>query len=55
VGEEAGMKLFTWMTAVVVMLAFNTSIGAAAQSQYEMNQEACGNYKKADVELNRIY
>jgi len=49
------MKFVTWMTAVVVMLAFNTSIGAAAQSQSEMNQEACGKYKKADVELNRIY
>jgi uncharacterized protein YecT (DUF1311 family) len=49
------MKLVTLMTAIVVTLACNTSIGAAGQSQSEMNQEACGKYKKADVELNRIY
>ena len=49
------MKLVMWTIALVVMLAFNTSIGASGQSQTEMNEEACGKYKKADAELNRIY
>ena len=49
------MKLVTWVAAILITLAFNISIGAAAQSQTEMNQEACGKYKKADVELNKIY
>ena len=49
------MKLIAWTTAVVITLAFNVSIGASDQTQFEMNQEACGKYKKADAELNRIY
>ena len=49
------MKLVTWAIAIVVMLAFNASIGASGQSQLEMNLEACEKYKKADAELNRIY
>jgi uncharacterized protein YecT (DUF1311 family) len=49
------LKLVTWITAIVVTLALNNSIGAAGQSQSELNHEACGKYKKADVELNRIY
>ena len=49
------MKLVTWTIALVVMLALNTSIGASNQTQSEMNQDACGKYKKADSELNRVY
>ena len=49
------MKLVTWAAAIVITLAFNISIGASDQTQFEMNQEACGKYKKADAELNRIY
>ena len=49
------MKLITLITAFVIALAFNVSIGASDQTQFEMNQEACGKYKKADAELNRIY
>jgi uncharacterized protein YecT (DUF1311 family) len=52
---EAGMTLFTWATAIIFAFAFNISIGASDQTQFEMNQEACGKYKKADAELNRIY
>jgi len=49
------MKLVTWTTAFFILLAFSASIGASGQTQFEMNQEACGKYKKADAELNRIY
>src|SRR5215470_17564693 len=49
------MKLIARTIAVVITLAFNDSIGASDQTQFEMNQEACGKYKKADAELNRIY
>jgi uncharacterized protein YecT (DUF1311 family) len=49
------MKLFTWATALVITLAFNTSTGALGQTQSEMNQAACESYKKADAQLNRIY
>jgi hypothetical protein len=34
------MKLITWTAALVVALAFNTSIGPSSQSQTEMNMEA---------------
>lgn len=49
------MKLVTWVSAFVIALAFNTLTGAPGQSQQEMNQDACGSYRKADAELNRIY
>ena len=49
------MKPVTAAIALVVISAFNTSIGASYQTQSEMNEEACGRYKKADAELNRIY
>ena len=49
------MKLVTLATTLVITLAFTTSIGASDQTQFEMNQEACGKYKKVDAELNRIY
>jgi uncharacterized protein YecT (DUF1311 family) len=49
------MKLVTLLAAFFIMLAFNTSIGASDQTQSEMNEEACGKYKKADAELNRVY
>jgi uncharacterized protein YecT (DUF1311 family) len=49
------MKLVTWTAALVVALAFNTSIGASGQSQTEMNMEAGRKYEKTDAELNRIY
>jgi uncharacterized protein YecT (DUF1311 family) len=49
------MKLVTWTIALIVTLAFNISIGASDQSQSEMNEDACGKYKKADAELNRVY
>lgn len=49
------MKLITRTTAFVITLALNVSIGASDQTQFDLNQEACGKYKKADAELNRIY
>jgi uncharacterized protein YecT (DUF1311 family) len=53
--QETEMKHVTWITALIVTLAFSTSIGASNQTQSEMNAEACGKYKKADAELNRVY
>jgi uncharacterized protein YecT (DUF1311 family) len=44
-----------WTIALVVLLAFNTSIGASGQSQTEMNMDAGKKYEKADAELNRVY
>jgi len=49
------MKHVTWITALIVTLAFSTSIGASDQRQSDMYDGACAKYKKADVELNRIY
>jgi len=49
------MRLVSWVAAFLITLAFNISIGATDQTQFEMNQEACGRHKQADAELNRIY
>ena len=38
----------------LLLIAF-TSISALAQTQAEMDREACNEYRKADVELNRVY
>jgi uncharacterized protein YecT (DUF1311 family) len=40
---------------LVSVITFHRAIGASDQTQFEMNQEACGKYKKADAELNRVY
>lgn len=39
----------------VVVAAVSATGGTIAQTQLEMNQEACGEYKKADTELNKVY
>ncbi len=49
------MKLVRCALGFAVMLVLNVSSGALGQTQYEMNQEACGKYKKADAELNQMY
>lgn len=36
------MKLITWIAAFFISLAFNTSIGASDQTQFEMNQDEEG-------------
>ena len=49
------MKLVAWTVAFFIALGLSTSIGAFDQTQSEMNQDACGKYKKADAKLNRVY
>ncbi|HEV7238285.1 MAG TPA: lysozyme inhibitor LprI family protein [Thermoanaerobaculia bacterium] len=38
----------------LLLLAF-TSLSTLAQTQAEMDREACNEYKHADAELNRVY
>jgi uncharacterized protein YecT (DUF1311 family) len=49
------MKPLTWTIALVVALALNATIGASGQTQSEVNEDACGKYKKADAEMTRLY
>src|SRR5262245_66304509 len=49
------MGLIRFALALALVISFHVSIGASDQTQLEMNQEACGNYKKSDLEMNRIY
>lgn len=39
----------------VFSLMLCLSLSGAAQTQGEMNEQACRNYKSADAELNRVY
>jgi uncharacterized protein YecT (DUF1311 family) len=40
-----------WLLLIVVL----TPLSALTQTQAEMDREACGEYQKADAELNRVY
>jgi len=46
--------LFCFVASIAITLLFSTN-AATRQSQAEMNQDACGKYKKADDAMNRIY
>ena len=41
--------------ALPLLLIALTPLTAPAQTQAEMDREACGEYQKADAELNRVY
>lgn len=41
------------VTSTLVLACFLVAV--LAQTQGEMNQEACDDYKKADAELNKVY
>lgn len=49
------MKTKTVLPFLAVILFVGTSVQAFAQTQSEMNAEACNKLKIADAELNRIY
>ena len=54
-GQEAQSMLrfrLIWLTALLLVVP---SSRALAQSQAEMNETACAEYKKADAELNATY
>ena len=45
-----------WKAVLVGALLLTGSLAVVlAQTQGEMNQQACGEYKKADAELNKVY
>lgn len=49
------MKLFRLILIVLSFLTMVVPIGAGSQTQAEMNQDACGKYKKSDARLNETY
>jgi len=40
---------------ILLVFIFGFSLSAAAQTQAEMNAKMCGEYRKADLQLNQLY
>ncbi len=49
------MKTMTSMMLAFIAACALCSAGASAQSQADMNSAACGRFRRADDELNRVY
>ena len=52
---RAVLKTMTRMTLAALAACAVCVAGARAQSQGDMNSAACGKYRRADDELNRVY
>ena len=44
-----------FLLVLILAAACSATGGTVAQTQLELNQEACDEYKKADAELNKVY
>lgn len=50
-----GVRIKTVICLVAVVILIGDRSLTHAQSQFQMTEQACGEFKKADAELNRVY